>query len=495
MTPTGGWSRRAGLVLLLGLAWAAPLTAQVSLPNCTDRLQFLRGALKLYADAHNGSLPQQLSVLYTDRYVATELWAFWCPLDGAPKLPDGIDTHGSFELSAQTYKPTSDQPLLTERDYHHEMTQGGQICVYRHVLLQNGQILLQPRPATVSQERDTTPPRICFEGEAPRSWEPYEEIVYRWTATDDRTPQERLQYRTNTSWGGLSEWSDEVGGNWGRLRPGEHVLEVWARDEAGTISPQPASVRFRVLARNVVFRMEPAERWMKPYAKAPRTLPPPARWVGDYGSLRRVDLSLTAPKRQAAGSQAEEAEADDGLFMGADEEQPGVFYPRQTPRRPLVFARHFQQLHLVFRFDSRDTPNEIYGYRFRYEGRDTGELDLPAREPNERTMDVPCFLANGASFPVGRYEVQLKLRGQVFCHLYFNVVDPQLPNGLRQALSDPGLAGLRTVRGRPGEPSPREGVVRTPPLVIPGPAPGPEVTSAPATGTSELTTKKHKSIN
>jgi hypothetical protein len=419
------------------VALTAPAGAQQSLGTCRERLSFLHQALTAYAKDHAGALPAKLSTLYTDKYVACELWAFWCPQDAyADKSAAHLDDAGSYELVATQLDPTSSQPLLREREARHESD--GAARESRHVLLQNGQVIAATdtvastnASAAPCASVANSPPTVQFAGESPTEWGPCDSVAYEWSGSDDHTPSGSLQYRYSFSLTGLSDWTTATRVVLGRLRPGAHALAVWSRDEAGAASSTPAYLTFRVSDRNRINPLGSSERRMRPPPKAPGDPLPPPGWGEGSSRLRQVDLSLSDPEPGADTSDS--APAATG---------PGHFAPGQ-PAPPLVLQRHFEWLHALLHFEVKAgqcLPD--CAYELSRDGRSLGGQDFADLGKGARLLHLRLHMATGNTFAVGRYCLVLTVSGSRACELYFDVVDPPAPTAVRQALRPETLTGL-----------------------------------------------------
>jgi hypothetical protein len=437
---------RRPLALLLavaGLSLTAIAFAQQPLATCADRLQFLGQALRAYAAANGGSLPADLSALYRDKYVTHELWAFWCPEDrSGQKLPGTISSSGSYELVADRLDTGSREPLLREREACHRMALGDGCC--RHILLQNGQVIQQAgdavKPGVEVVTAPDSPPTIQLTGDQLAVWEPYDAVAYQWTGADDTTPPGELEYRTNFSLTGMSGWTRDTRAVLGRLRPGEHALEVWVRDRAGQVCREPAYLRFRVLPRNPITRLEPIERRMRPLAKAPTQAPPRPVWHEPDSALCRVDIRITDPEEALIRAQRE-GNGEAAAFVAA--EDPGRFQPGQTDFSPLRFERGFPWLHVMLHF--RVIPGASRpdcAYELSCQGRKLGQQQIPVIEGDARILHLRIHMTTAAAFGVGRYLLGLSADGRRVCDLAFSVVNPEPAAETRQTTRPALLEGV-----------------------------------------------------
>lgn len=426
--------------LLLLSAWTAD--AQQSLPTCGERLQFLGRALSAYAADHAGSLPPDLGTLYRERYVSGELWAFWCPDDsGAQRLPTTIDTSGSYELVADRLEPGCDKPLLRERVARHGGD--GLSARYRHLLLQDGRVVRQVEetPAAPSAVGLDRPPTVQFASGSRTDWEPYESVVYQWVGSDDQTTPDGLEYRLNFSLTGMSDWSPATAVDLGRLRPGDHALEVWVRDAGGQVCLSPAYLRFRVRPRNAIERLEPVERRIQTLPKAPTSPPAPPRWHVRDSSLRRVDIRIVDPETDIVRARQEGADLT-GPYVAA--EDPGRFQPDQTGSAPLVFERGFPWLHVMLYFamlPGASRPD--FSYDLTWNGRTIGKQRVPTAEADGRILHLRLHMLTATEFRAGKYCLGITVDGKRVCDLSFNVVNTAAPDGEAQPVVCSILQGLR----------------------------------------------------
>ncbi len=426
--------------LLLLSAWTTQ--AQQSLPSCAERLQLLGRALSAYAADHAGSLPPDLGTLYRDRYVSCELWAFWCPEDsGTQRLPTTIDTSGSYELVAERLEPGSDRPLVRERAARH----GGDGLSgrYRHVLLQDGRVVQQMEETASPTSGPATdrPPTVQFASGSRTDWEPYESVAYQWVGSDDQTAPDRLEYRLNFSLTGMSDWSPTTHVELGRLRPGDHVLEVWVRDVSGQVCLSPAYLRFHVRPRNPIARMEPVERRMQTLPKAPTS--PPARplWYDQKSPLRRVDIRTVDPEADIIRARQEGADLT-GPYVAADD--PGRFQPDQTGFAPLVFRRGFPWLHVMLYFavlPGASRPD--FSYDLTWNGRTIGKQRIPSTEADGRILHLRLHMVTASEFRVGKYRLGVSVNEARVCDLFFNVVEGPVDGNFAQPVRCTTLQGLR----------------------------------------------------
>lgn len=415
--------------------------AQQSPGTCAERLRFLGQALKAYAADHAGTLPPDLATLYHERYVTCELWAFWCPDDGGgQKLPGTINSGGSYELAAERLGTDGSQPLLRERVARHTRTGGQGNC--RCVLLQNGQVVEEADTATLAPAAaPDCPPTVQFAEGSRTEWEPYESVAYEWAGRDDATPAADLEYRTNFSLTGMSAWSKATGVEFGRLRPGDHVLELWVRDARGQTCLTPAYLRFRVRPRNAIRRLEPVVRRMQAFAKVPTDAPSAPQWHDTQSPLQRVDIRTVDPEDGIIQARREGADLT-GAYTAADD--PGRFQPDQTEFAPLLLECGFPWLHVMLHF--RVVPGESrpdFSYDLTWNGRTIGKQRIPTIEGDGRILHLRIHMTTTSEFRVGKYRLGVTVGQQRACDLYFNVVQAAAGEDVAQPVVPGLLDGLR----------------------------------------------------
>ncbi len=111
---------------------------------------------------------------------------------------------------------------------------------------------INPTPAerafTVNVESgDTNPPETTI-ADGPTGTIDYNNVTFTWTASDDVTHTENLQYSyklvgIDSSW---SSWKTDISKTYNNLPNGDYIFKVKAKDEAGNIDPTPAEKSFRV---------------------------------------------------------------------------------------------------------------------------------------------------------------------------------------------------------------------------------------------------------